>query len=69
TEQIGYVLDRISTRIGKGRFAQRLAPRVTKVQCPPYIEDCIRYIETLATPSDRTGKDEGEQGDSDELPF
>jgi putative ATP-dependent endonuclease of OLD family len=31
-------------RIGKGRFAQRLAPRVTAVSCPDYIQNALERI-------------------------
>ena len=31
--------------IGKGRFAQRLATRISKDICPQYIRDAITYIQ------------------------
>ncbi|WP_291992122.1 AAA family ATPase [Candidatus Accumulibacter sp. ACC003] len=31
-------------RIGKGRFAQALAPCATATSCPPYIRQALRYI-------------------------
>jgi putative ATP-dependent endonuclease of OLD family len=31
-------------RIGKGRFAQRLAPRLRREHCPEYIEQAIQYV-------------------------
>jgi putative ATP-dependent endonuclease of OLD family len=30
--------------VGKGRFAQRLASRITKSKCPAYIADAIKYV-------------------------
>jgi len=30
--------------IGKGRFAQRLAARISKNICPEYIKDAISYV-------------------------
>ncbi len=30
--------------IGKGRFAQRLASRLTGTRCPPYIKDAIEHV-------------------------
>jgi putative ATP-dependent endonuclease of OLD family len=31
-------------RVGKGRFAQALAPHVTAKSCPPYIQKALEYI-------------------------
>ena len=30
--------------IGKGRFAQRLATRISKNICPPYVKEAIAYV-------------------------
>ena len=38
-----YILDTIES-FGKGRFAQRLAPKLTKDRIPTYIENAINHI-------------------------
>lgn len=35
---------RLIERIGKGRFAQALAPHVTNATCPPYIRNALEHI-------------------------
>jgi putative ATP-dependent endonuclease of OLD family len=43
-----YILDNIE-RIGKGRFAQRLAPKLTKKKVPKYIRKAINRIVEVVT--------------------
>jgi len=37
-------LIRLIERVGKGRFAQALAPHVTNETCPPYIRNALEHI-------------------------
>jgi putative ATP-dependent endonuclease of OLD family len=37
-------LIRMIERVGKGRFAQRIAPRVTAARCPAYIRSALEFI-------------------------
>jgi putative ATP-dependent endonuclease of OLD family len=45
-EADAYILDTIE-RIGKGRFAQRIAPKLTKNKIPSYIKNAINQIAKL----------------------
>lgn len=48
-ENIEYILKKIE-EIGKGRFAQRLAGKLTKEKLPPYLKDAINFITESINP-------------------